>query len=116
MRFVREVAERDVRFLARRVGARIEWTEHGMVRYEPEEHRVYLRPIRSLRTYLLALHELGHATDRVGLRAMMDEENRAWNWARRMCLFDITPGAERMILRCLGTYAATIRKAGEGYG
>lgn len=69
-----------------------------------------VRPIRSARSYYLALHELGHAAlghdypDDIPDRAELGFEIQAWQFAFDTSVIDPTDGVLRMVDRCLNSY------------
>ncbi|WP_245425068.1 hypothetical protein [Sinorhizobium sp. M4_45] len=53
----------------------------------PETREVFIRPIRSPISYLIALHEIGHVLGRYQLsRASAVRERWAWRWAKANAL------------------------------
>jgi hypothetical protein len=64
--------------------------------------RIAVRPVKSSKTYAIALHELGHVLGRTGPRRL-DKEVFAWDWAfQHALIWDPVMEAERA--RCLGSY------------
>jgi hypothetical protein len=64
--------------------------------------RIAVRPVKSDKTYAIALHELGHVLGRTGPRRL-DKEVFAWDWAYQHALiWTDTMDAERA--RCLQSY------------
>jgi hypothetical protein len=70
-----------------------------------ELREIWIRPVRSDRSYATALHEIGHVLGRHRLsRVMLVRERWAWDWARRNAL-RWTPTMQRHARRCLRSYA-----------
>lgn len=68
--------------------------------------------IRSLRSYLVALHEIGHVIG-PNPRLRLDQEVAAWDWALAHSRFEPTDACWRMIGRALGSYVArAVRRPG----
>jgi hypothetical protein len=66
---------------------------------------VMLPEVRSLRSYLVCLHEIGHVLGPNPLRRL-DQEVAAWHWALANTRWEPTPACWAMIGRALGSYVA----------
>lgn len=88
-------------------GITIEFKEGTRCRAYVKARHVKTMPIKTPRTYFIALHELGHLLARgrsVGGR--FAEEGTAWAWALEESLIEPTPGVWNGIRRNLRHYRA----------
>ena len=69
------------------------------------DRQIAIPPIRSRRTYFVALHELGHSLGpNPSLR--LDQEVAAWQWVLTSARMEPTSACWSMIGRALGSYIA----------
>lgn len=105
-RFDRLEASAHVALLAEDGGLRIESVDRGArARAWRRTRTVALPEIRSLRSYLVCLHELGHVLG-PSPRLRLDSEVAAWDWALAHARWEPTPAAWGTIGRALGSYVA----------
>jgi hypothetical protein len=74
---------------------------HGQA--EIDDRIVYLRPVKSERTYAEALHEIGHILGPWQKASEIAAECGAWIWARKNAL-QWTKSMEHRMAYCLGSY------------
>ena len=111
--FDRAAAHAHVLALADAAGVqRTDVARSGRARATRRTRAVAIPEIRSLRSYLVALHELGHVIG-ANPRLRLDQEVAAWNWALAHTRFEPTDACWRMIGRALGSYVArAVRRPG----
>jgi hypothetical protein len=66
-------------------GVTVDWRDITNARAWRKSKRVRIQPIKSVVTYAVALHELGHV---VGVQrgVRIDKETQAWEWAKANAL------------------------------
>lgn len=57
------------------------WDELGLAALN--DRQVIIRPIRSFKTYVIALHEIGHLVGANKYDSCLEQEAQAWMWAAR---------------------------------
>lgn len=112
-RFDRAAAAAHVRELAGRGGLTLVVVARGdRARAWRRGRTVAVPEVRSLRSYLVCLHELGHVLG-PNPRLRLDQEVAAWDWALAHSRWEPTPAARALIGRALGSYLArAVRRPG----
>jgi hypothetical protein len=79
--------------------------------------RIAIPPIKSVKTYALALHELGHVLSPTQTGRRLDKEVDAWRWARAHAR-EWTPVMQAYAAQCLVGYVrwAVRRQAQDARG
>lgn len=74
---------------------------------------VSIKPIKSMKTYFIALHEIGHIVHPLGSGSglRLEKEYYAWEWAIENSLVDPNASAAKMIHRCLDSYIQKARRS-----
>jgi hypothetical protein len=76
-----------------------------------EERTVWIRTVKSDRTYAEAMHEIGHILGPWQKSSVLAEECGAWVWARKNAL-QWNDAMERHMVTCLGTYVTVANDNG----
>jgi hypothetical protein len=77
-----------------------------------KSRRIKIRPVKTAKTYAVALHEIGHILGPRQSSTRLDQEVGAWEWAERNAL-EWTPAMSATRARCLNAYLVwSLRRRG----
>jgi hypothetical protein len=86
-------------------------SSHGG-RASKRDRTISIKPVKTQRTYITALHEIGHLIGRGRSGTRLQQEAAAWQYVLDTSIVALAPGSYRAILRFLTTYLkASVRAA-----
>jgi hypothetical protein len=78
-------------------------SSHGG-RASKRDRTISIKPVKTQRTYITALHEIGHIVGRGRSGTRLQQEAAAWQYVLDTSIVALAPGTFRAMLRFLGTY------------
>lgn len=96
-----KLLRKHVRLLGSFHGIRV--IRHYQGKALKETRTIWIRDVRSERTYAEAMHEMGHILGPWQSASELARECGAWIWARRNAL-NWTPPMDERLIQCLGSY------------
>jgi hypothetical protein len=85
-------------------------SSHGG-RASKRDRTISIKPVKTQRTYITALHEIGHIVGRGRSGTRLQQEAAAWQYVLDSSVVALTPGTHRAMLRFLGTYLKASARA-----
>jgi hypothetical protein len=85
-------------------------SSHGG-RASKKDRTISINPVKTQRTYITALHELGHIVGRGRSGTRLQQEAAAWQYVLDKSIVALTSGTYRAMLRFLGTYLKASERA-----
>jgi hypothetical protein len=85
-------------------------SSHGG-RASKRDRTISIKPVKTQRTYITALHEIGHLIGRGRSGTRLQQEAAAWQYVIDTSIVELTPGTYRAMLRFLGTYLKASERA-----
>jgi hypothetical protein len=65
---------------------------------------ISIKPVKTERTYIIALHEIGHIIGRNRSGRRLEQEAAAWDFVLEQSIVPLSDAACAFILRCLDSY------------
>jgi len=65
---------------------------------------ISIRPVKTERTYIIALHEIGHIVGRNRSARRLEQEAAAWDFVLEQSIVPLSDASYAFILRCLDSY------------
>lgn len=65
---------------------------------------ISIKPVKTERTYIIALHEIGHIVGRNRSGRRLEQEAAAWDFVREESIVPLSPASYAFMLRCLHSY------------
>jgi hypothetical protein len=75
------------------------------------DRTISIKPVKTQRTYITALHEIGHLIGRGRSGTRLQQEAAAWQYVLDTSIVALTPGTYRAMLRFLTTYLKASERA-----
>jgi hypothetical protein len=85
-------------------------SSHGG-RASKRDRTISIKPVKTQRTYITALHEIGHIVGRGRSGTRLQQEAAAWQYVLDTSIVALVPGTYRAMLRFLGTYLKASERA-----
>ena len=85
-------------------------SSHGG-RASKRDRTISIKPVKTQRTYITALHEIGHLIGRGRSGTRLQQEAAAWQYVIDTALVALAPGTYQAMLRFLGTYLKASERA-----
>ena len=85
-------------------------SSHGG-RASKRDRTISIKPVKTQRTYITALHEIGHIVGRGRSGTRLQQEAAAWQYVLDTSIVALAPGTYRAMLRFLTTYLKASEKA-----
>ncbi|HEX8919092.1 MAG TPA: hypothetical protein VF898_11360 [Chloroflexota bacterium] len=76
----------------------------------PARRAIYIRPIKTQRTYIIALHEIGHIVGRGRSGRRLEGEAAAWEYVLQTTMAPLSAASYRFMLRALESYVARAKR------
>jgi hypothetical protein len=68
-----------------------------------DDRIIHIHPLKNLRSYIVALHEIGHIINRNKKDKFLMSEKLAWEWAKKNSLV-WNDQTEKLRVKCLNSY------------
>jgi len=65
---------------------------------------ISIKPVKTERTYIIALHEIGHIVGRNRSGRRLEQEAAAWDFVLEQSIVSLSRGSYAFMLRCLQSY------------
>jgi hypothetical protein len=85
-------------------------SSHGG-RASKRDRTINIKPVKTQRTYIVALHEIGHIVGRGRSGTRLQKEAAAWQYVLDNSIVALAPGTYRAMLRFLTTYLKASERA-----
>jgi hypothetical protein len=85
-------------------------SSHGG-RASKRDRTISIKPVKTQRTYITALHEIGHIVGRGRSGTRLQKEAAAWQYVLDTSIDSLTPGTYGSMLRFLTTYLKASERA-----
>jgi hypothetical protein len=85
-------------------------SSHGG-RASKRDRTISIKPVKTQRTYITALHEVGHIVGRGRSGTRLQQEAAAWQYVLDTSIVELAAGTYRAMLRFLGTYLKASERA-----